>query len=118
MNIAVWLVLFSSLAPTGLAHAQGTMSGMTNSMRSGPLMAPAGQGQGPHDIGKGLAEDQFPSGRGEGRSDSIGDANPGNSSGTAGGGVGAGTRGDRGGTAAQGKKPAHGDSGGAAPMLR
>jgi hypothetical protein len=92
MNIAVWLVFFGVLAPIGPGYAQGTMSGMTNSMRSSPLTAPAGQGQGPHDIGKELtAEDRILSGNGEGRSDSMPGADSGNSSGTAGGGMGADT---------------------------
>jgi hypothetical protein len=120
MNIAVSAVLLSSLALIGIGtgHAQGTMSGMTNSMRSSPLMAPAGQGQGPHEIGKGLAtEDQIPSGNGEGRPDSMRGANPGHSSGTAGDRAGASTGGDRG-EVEKGRKPGHGDSGGAAPMLR
>lgn len=98
MNIAVWLVLFGVLAPIGPGHAQGTMSGMTNSMRSSPLMAPAAQGQGPHDIGKELtAEDRILSGKGERRPGSVPGADSGNSSETAGGGVGADTSSDRGG---------------------
>jgi hypothetical protein len=49
--IRVCLVLFIGWAAIGLAHAQGTMSGMNNSMPDGQLIAAAGQGQGPHDNG-------------------------------------------------------------------
>jgi hypothetical protein len=88
MKATVWVVLFISLASIGPAHSQGTMSGMTSSGRSSPLMAPAGQGQGPHDIGKepGTAEYHAPSGNSEGRPDSSNGMKPGQSSGIAGSG--------------------------------
>jgi hypothetical protein len=117
MNITSWAVLFIGLAQIGQGYTQGTMSGMANSMRSSPLMAPAGQGQGPHDIGKGPAtEDQTQSGNGHKRPDSMPGAHPGNSSGTAGDG-GAGFRSERGGTK-KARKPVDENSGSTAPMLR
>jgi hypothetical protein len=116
MNITPWAVLFIGLAQIGQGHTQGTMSGMANSMRSSPLMAPAGQGQGPHDIGKGPAtEDQIQSGSGQKRPDSMLGANPGNSSGTADDG-GAGFSSDGGGTE-KARKPVDENSGNTAPML-
>jgi hypothetical protein len=86
MKTTAWAALFIGLASTGAAHSQGTMSGMTSSGRSGVLMAPAGQGQGPHDIGKepGTAEYDAPSGNSAARSDSSNGMKPGKSSGIAG----------------------------------
>ena len=88
MKATASAVLFISLASIGTAYSQGTMSGMTSSGSSGALMAPAGQGQGPHDIGKepGTAKYHAPNGSSEGRPDSSNGMRPGQSSGVAGGG--------------------------------
>jgi hypothetical protein len=98
MKTTASAVLFISLASIGPAHSQGTMSGMTSSGRTGALMAPAGQGQGPHDIGKepGAAEYRAPSGNSEGRTDSSNGMKPGKSSGIAGSGGGPKASGDSG----------------------
>lgn len=98
MKTTASAVLFIGLVSIGPAHSQGTMSGMTSSGRSGLLMAPAGQGQGPHDIGKepGTSEYDAPSGNREGRTGSSNGMKPGKSSGIAGSGGGPKANGDSG----------------------